>query len=307
MFRWLLLLAGLTCVLSLGACKRPPKTELGSGGAKPSATAPGKPKITPGALPAGWPEFLPVYPGATIIEGRETYVGEHLALAAIMEATDPIDKVNEFYGVRITAKGFDVVSSSQVEGEILSVYRNGGQSLTVSTKDDKAKPGLTRIEINLVGLPSTPEPEPPANDYGASDPRPSAGGSSGSASGDGEGEGPPAAGEGQDGADDGHPLLPPYPGATPEPLQNSEGMVMFRQTTTATKEAVLAHYRSYYKSRGFTAGNYFDLGNQLSEAYVSTEGTVYLTVGDASIGNNLEEKPATAIILKLQAARPGAS
>src|SRR5690242_5810198 len=65
-------------------------------------------KVTPGALPAGWPDFLPPYPGGKLIEGRELHGAGVTTLTAVQTSEDTPQKCVDFYSLRASNYGYKI-------------------------------------------------------------------------------------------------------------------------------------------------------------------------------------------------------
>ena len=142
------LLLGLTA-LAVTACHPHPKRQAQPVATTPAVNNAGDVDVIKGSLPPGWPDFIPPYSGATIIEGQSSHSSGVPVLTAVMSTKDAADKVGEFYGLRLSEKQFTIVSTSQVQGESVAVYRHETQSVSISTRADK--PQGTHVEVTVVG------------------------------------------------------------------------------------------------------------------------------------------------------------
>jgi len=261
--------AALALMLCVAACHKAPKPS--------TALTPSHPKldkdikVSPGKLPEAWPDWLSTYPKAQIVEGRSSMNSGVPVLACDMRTADDSSKVLDFYGNLIIGKNFAVVSSSQVAGEAVTVYRRENQSLSISAHRSKMV-GQTDVEVTLVGTYDAPATPP----VGGSTP-PSRSDSSGTA-----GAPPPQGGEQPDPS--ANPDMPIYPGSQPERPQAQAGQLLLRMTTSDTKEKVLDFYEKFYKDHGFKSTGRMNTGQQLSSTFQGPDGTVYLTAGNATLG-----------------------
>jgi hypothetical protein len=255
---------------------------------KPKHVAPAAPQpaptaadvtVTKGGLPSGWPDFLPAYTGAAIVEGTRSISNNQPVLTVTLTTPDAPEKVQQFYGERANARQFTVASSSETPGEKLTLYRRREQSLSVSThRNDQA--ALTNIELTLVGTyeegaseaSPTPPDTPPAN--------------SDANSGNKKDE-PKSAVR--------NPLLPIYPGASGGEPKVSGPVVTARMSTGDSIEQVVSYYEQFYAGQGFASGGRTDIGEQVAESFSGPGGRISLNVRKGSGG--------TSINLSLQAAQ----
>jgi hypothetical protein len=253
---------------------------------KPATDTPAPPVaaagVTAGQFPDGWPEFIPAYPGSTVVAGvASTFEkqSDKPILSVTMTTPDVPDKVHEFYGQQVGQHQFALASSNETSGEKLSLYERGAQSFSVSTSRDEEKQ-LTNIELTLVGQyeehagDGTPPSEPAAEakDQKKDD------------------------GKGQDKKVASSPLLPVYPGAKADPLKSNGPFVSIHMTTDDPGDQVLSYYEGFYKGQGFAASGRTDLDNQSSETFTGTAGVVSLNLQRSS-------SKGTAINLSLKSSQ----
>lgn len=244
--------------------------------------------VTPGELPNGWPDFLPPYPGSTLVAGVESTLEQHGApiLTVTMTTSDEPEKVHEFYGKQVSQHEFTLASSNETNGEKLSLYERGSQSLSVSTNRDNAQKN-TNIELTLVGkyeehIGESAPGTPPAK---SEDDR--------KADGKDERKDEPK-------AKSLNPLLPIYPGASASEPKTSGPLTTLRMTSDDPVDKVVKYYEGFYKGKGFNSSGSTEFEGQVSEAFSGVEGTVSLNVHQVSTGEGGGK--TTSINLSLQSA-----
>src|SRR4029077_13724154 len=89
-------------------------------------------KVSRGVLPAGWPDYLPTYPGGRVIEGRELHSAGGATLSVAMSSSDEPRKIADFYSQRASNYGYKILTSSQAQGALSSVYKHDADSLLIT-------------------------------------------------------------------------------------------------------------------------------------------------------------------------------
>jgi hypothetical protein len=100
----------------------------------------------PAVLPAGWPETLPVYPGATIKMAQQIGSGNTSALNVVLETKAAAQDALRFYDEKAKAAGFtNALQVNTKDGGGMYRYENEKQAFSVTAIAEAAGTTITLV------------------------------------------------------------------------------------------------------------------------------------------------------------------
>jgi len=223
-------------------------------------------------LPAGWPDEVPVYPGAELIAATEVNEEGNQGFNLGLKTADAGEDVLAFYRDKMTAAGYKEQLSHTSDGMGTIHFASDEWLLNVGV--GREQDGKTGIMMMLSTHDFEVSNEPESTQDAA----------------DGDGPADESADDGSGGTQvstgslpEGWPekVLKPYPGGSITQSIASDGEYVLVQTTTDNAKTVIAYYVENLTSRGWSVETTVDAGDTMMRELVSSAGTVGLTANPA--------------------------
>jgi hypothetical protein len=87
--------------------------------------------------PEGWPDYLPLYEGATIISSQRQKASGMLTLMLGFDSSDPPRAIVEFYLAQIKGRGFTLVDRQDTGKQLIYKYERNGSVLQIQSAEEK--------------------------------------------------------------------------------------------------------------------------------------------------------------------------
>lgn len=99
-----------------------------------------------GKMPEGWPKNITQYPGSKVTQSSATDTEKGKSFSIILETTDAVDKVNEYYAKELKGAGFKKSTEMTREDGVTVFYQSDKDILTMTIFKENGK---TLLSISL--------------------------------------------------------------------------------------------------------------------------------------------------------------